>query len=287
MSWCRNNIQERWDHQYAPHVVDKNGKGVLVLKSRFNNVWNWFSASELGKTVTEYWAEWYDRAADGRFVNNPSRPFPAYTLDEEHDINDVDGELLTEVKASSRKFRPNPDLPYVAGLPKASESDLPRNSLVSLLGENGLISDDELVVRKSNSARNSIVPLSGENRSISNEELVVSRLTDSGLTRGVNGSRNELTADVTSPAPSIDPYDASDNTVWVPDLRKAKIFGRRWIVSCKRTENLANLANKWKKAVFEMRDEHISDEGGMVPTIHPDDNFVRYGFDRAVPVMYA
>ena len=57
------------------------------------------------------------------------------------------------------------------------------------------------------------------------------------------------------------------DTVFVPDLRKIGILGRRWLVSRKRNTNLYDLSQKWKKVVFETLDEQIQNEGGFAPTI--------------------
>ena len=98
MHWCKKNIQERWEKRFALQTQSEHDEGVLVLKTRFNDVWNWFSAAELGKAVTEYWAEWYDRAAEGRYTSDPSRPFQPYDPGHENGITDVRPELFTTVR---------------------------------------------------------------------------------------------------------------------------------------------------------------------------------------------
>jgi len=98
MHWCKKNIQERWEKCFALQTQSEHDEGVLVLKTRFNDVWNWFSAAELGKAVTEYWAEWYDHAAEGRYMSNPSRPFQLFDPEHENGITDVRPELFTVVK---------------------------------------------------------------------------------------------------------------------------------------------------------------------------------------------
>ena len=60
-------------------------------------------------------------------------------------------------------------------------------------------------------------------------------------------------------------------SVWIPDLRKTGILGRRYIVSRKRGRNIFDLTNTWKKVVFRQMDENIAEEGGVVPTIPPVD----------------
>ena len=63
MSWCKKNLQERWEKRFSlRNATDQGGESVLVLKTRFDDVWNWFSATELGNTITKYWEEWYERA---------------------------------------------------------------------------------------------------------------------------------------------------------------------------------------------------------------------------------
>ena len=110
MSWCRKNIQERWEKRFTLRSVDNDDKGVLVLKTRFDDVWNWFSATELGETITKYWEEWYDRAEKGQFTNDPSRPFPAPDSSYEHGITDVRPDLFLRVSDDNGEEVFVPDL---------------------------------------------------------------------------------------------------------------------------------------------------------------------------------
>jgi hypothetical protein len=167
MSWCKKNLQERWDKRYAIRTQKEHSEGVLVLKTRFDDVWNWFSATELGNAVTGYWTEWLDRAEKGQFTNDPANLFRPYNPAEQHGIDDVLPDLFTEVS---------------------------------------------------------------------------------------NGA---------------------GDTVFTPDLRKIGITGRRWLVSRKRNANLLDLANLWKKTVFEKLDNAIADEGGVdlaIPNVGPTNN---------------
>ena len=50
-------------------------------------------------------------------------------------------------------------------------------------------------------------------------------------------------------------------------MGKIGILGSQWIVSRKQTTNLFNLANVWKKIVFQKLDETVAEEGGMDPMI--------------------
>ena len=178
MTWCRKNIRTRWENRFTSREAEHD-EGVLVLKSRFNDVWNWFSAAELGKTVTEYWSEWYTRAELGRFLGDPSRPFPAYRNEESHGIDDVDRRNLTEVS------------------------------------------------------------------------------------------------------------DGEEGTIWVPDLRKIGLLGRRWIVSRKRTTNLFDLSSQWKKTVFRKLDEAIAEDGGAnITNLSLDDSLFAAHMKNTGSVTY-
>jgi hypothetical protein len=55
-------------------------------------------------------------------------------------------------------------------------------------------------------------------------------------------------------------WDGPHGEVWAPDVRKTTIFNRRVITSRKRTLNLMDLANHWKKTVLEHLDERVLDE---------------------------
>ena len=166
-AWCKKNIQERWEKRFSSrNANDQGDESVLVLKTRFDDVWNWFSATELGNTVTKYWEEWYERATEGRYSNDPSRPFPTHDQGYEHDLRDVRPELFRMLKV-----------------------------------------------------------------------------------------------------------DGED--VFVPDLGKIGLLGSRWIVSRKRTTNLFDLANVWKKTVFRKLDDKIATEGGVNPTIPSTDHLDR------------
>ena len=110
-SWCRKNIQERWEKRFALRTADLNDdKGVLVLKTRFDDVWNWFSATELGETITKYWEEWYERAELNQWSTDPSRPFLSPDPLFEHGITDVRPDLFVKVNDSNGEEMFIPDL---------------------------------------------------------------------------------------------------------------------------------------------------------------------------------
>ena len=99
MSWCKKNLQERWEKRFALRTAVNDGsESVLVLKTRFDDVLNWFSATELGNTITKYWEEWYERATIGRYSSaDPSLLFPAPDPTFEHGVTDVRPDLFAEV----------------------------------------------------------------------------------------------------------------------------------------------------------------------------------------------
>jgi hypothetical protein len=96
LAWCKRNIQERWEKRFVSRTNERE-ESVLVLKSRFDDVWNFFSAAELGKTITDYWAEWLERAREGRYSSDPARPFPPYDEDRQ-DLVDVQQRLFERVR---------------------------------------------------------------------------------------------------------------------------------------------------------------------------------------------
>jgi hypothetical protein len=100
MSWCKKNLQERWEKRFALRNADRDagGESVLVLKTRYDDVWNWFSATELGNTITKYWGEWYERAETGRYSTaNPQELFPPVDPADDHGVTDVLPDLFTRV----------------------------------------------------------------------------------------------------------------------------------------------------------------------------------------------
>ena len=68
VQWLSNNIKERWGKRL--NTETRESPDVLVLKTEYNSAWNYFNATELGKTILEYWREWLDRAERGDWNNN-------------------------------------------------------------------------------------------------------------------------------------------------------------------------------------------------------------------------
>uniref|UniRef100_A0A8H7XSC2 Uncharacterized protein n=1 Tax=Psilocybe cubensis TaxID=181762 RepID=A0A8H7XSC2_PSICU len=69
----------------------------LNPKTRFDQVWNWFSAAELGKTITEYWSAWYEHAEKDLYSADSSRPLIKPDPNYVHDLDDVRPELFTQI----------------------------------------------------------------------------------------------------------------------------------------------------------------------------------------------
>src|SRR5271169_900274 len=112
MSWCKKNLSERWEKRFTLRNADSvSDESVLVLKTRFDDVWNWFSATELGNTVTKYWEEWYERAIEGRYsTRDSSRPFPCHKAEHVHGITEVRPELFQIVLDGNGEEMYVPDL---------------------------------------------------------------------------------------------------------------------------------------------------------------------------------
>jgi len=105
-SWCRKNIQERWEKRYALRAEPEHDEGVLVLKTRFNDVWDWFDATELGNRVTGYWSEWLRRAELGDYDTT----YKPYDYHEPHHIVHVLPKLFAVIKDEDGSTGGVPDL---------------------------------------------------------------------------------------------------------------------------------------------------------------------------------
>jgi hypothetical protein len=97
ISWCHRYIQERWEKRFSDRNIKvERNESALVLKTRFDDVWNFFSAAELGEAITGYWDEWLERAKQGNWSYNSSRPFLPYKADG-HDIVDVHTKMFDTI----------------------------------------------------------------------------------------------------------------------------------------------------------------------------------------------
>lgn len=68
--WTKNNIKEWWEK--CLNETKTQHDSVLVLMSKFNRAWNYFSTSELGNTILEFWRDWMQHAETGNYnINFP------------------------------------------------------------------------------------------------------------------------------------------------------------------------------------------------------------------------
>jgi hypothetical protein len=72
-SWLKKYSTNCWAKRLSEEV--KCQSELLVLKSEFNEAWNYFSAKELGSTIIEYWRNWINHAKVGNF----SVTFPRFS----------------------------------------------------------------------------------------------------------------------------------------------------------------------------------------------------------------
>ncbi|GLB45374.1 hypothetical protein LshimejAT787_2200370 [Lyophyllum shimeji] len=59
-SWAKSQIDERWSNRLR--VKEDKLEGVLVLKTEFNQAWDYFNVKELGMTITSVWRKWLTKA---------------------------------------------------------------------------------------------------------------------------------------------------------------------------------------------------------------------------------
>jgi hypothetical protein len=102
-SWTKNNIEEQWNKCLNDNKGQRDQ--VLVLKSEFNTAWDYFNASELGKTILDFWRDWLQHAKE----SNYNIRFPQYTLDRA-DLVDSLPEFCTLVMDANSMEQPIPDI---------------------------------------------------------------------------------------------------------------------------------------------------------------------------------
>ncbi|GLB46000.1 hypothetical protein LshimejAT787_5200010 [Lyophyllum shimeji] len=153
-SWAKSQIDERWSNRLR--VKEDKLEGVLVLKTEFNQVWEYFNVKELGMTITSVWRKWLTKA-----------------------------EYASRARAwHEAKHSTSLDPLSLAGIPAAATMPI--------------------VVKRG---------------------------------------------------------DGSEFVQAIPDVRKLDILERRWITSRKRTLNLHDLTNSWKKIVME----HVAEAKSSKP----------------------
>ncbi|OJT03966.1 hypothetical protein TRAPUB_5352 [Trametes pubescens] len=83
-TWAKRYVKPRWENRLSDNS-ERALEGVLVLKSEYNPIWNYFNAKELGDTIFNYWNAWYEKAERGSYVNTnnidnyypaPDKPLP-------------------------------------------------------------------------------------------------------------------------------------------------------------------------------------------------------------------
>ena len=121
--WIKDNITKRWNNrlinlasqQAKIGSADQEDAGILVLKSHFNPVWNYFSAKELGETVLGFWDSYLEKqeSPEGQRslpadFNFPLLPSGWAGLGPE-DASKIRPEYLTSLWTSEGK-KPMPDV---------------------------------------------------------------------------------------------------------------------------------------------------------------------------------
>jgi hypothetical protein len=102
VTWLKKYSASCWDKRLSE--VKQERTEVLVLKSEFNEAWNYFSAKELGNTIIGFWREWITRAKNGNF----SLHFPQFS-GTTGDIGSIPEELV-EVIFTPEGKRKMPDV---------------------------------------------------------------------------------------------------------------------------------------------------------------------------------
>ncbi|KAF8662779.1 hypothetical protein AX16_001096 [Volvariella volvacea WC 439] len=95
----QSQTKNRWENRLTSY--DSVQEKVLVLKTEFNDVWNFFDATKFGQSITSYWNRWYELALEGRLVDPQGTTengvyFPPVS-DQWGDCDDCKGEFLLKV----------------------------------------------------------------------------------------------------------------------------------------------------------------------------------------------
>ena len=91
--WTKINMREKWEK--CLNETPQQHEAVLILKSEFNTTWNYFSASELGSTILDFWRNWMQCAEAGKY----SLLYPEFTSDRA-DLEDTAAGLLSCIQDS-------------------------------------------------------------------------------------------------------------------------------------------------------------------------------------------
>ena len=111
-AWSKKYMRERWlKRPHAPEalkaktVESDDSNGVLVLKSHYNQAWNYFNAKELGEQMLGYWRSWYEHAERGSYNNE----YPPWEGNLPESLG-AQARYLTEVTSSTGSIEMIPDL---------------------------------------------------------------------------------------------------------------------------------------------------------------------------------
>ena len=95
--WVKTHAKVRWEKRFNNNNAEREDVGVLVLKTEFNPVWNWFNAKELGDEILNYWREWSNRAFDtGGITSADIRDGYPRPTERFGDLKDILPELTSE-----------------------------------------------------------------------------------------------------------------------------------------------------------------------------------------------
>lgn len=70
--WFKQNMQDRWAKRFSDSRSTDTDEQILVLKSQYNVAWDYFSAIQLGDTITNTWKNWLSGADKFDWSNDPS-----------------------------------------------------------------------------------------------------------------------------------------------------------------------------------------------------------------------
>jgi hypothetical protein len=76
--WRKDNVNERWVKRLVSRPAP-NSDELLVLKSEYNEAWNYFNAKELGDIVLGYWRDYANKASAESPSLEDGTLFPRYT----------------------------------------------------------------------------------------------------------------------------------------------------------------------------------------------------------------
>ena len=256
-SWIKEHFAKRWENRLGvPHTHDES----FVLKSSFNPVWSAFNVHELGKIVTDSWLS--SLAKLDALQASVREPLLAMTLEGAA----PEGGNLAEPEAPEPKY---PDPPSNGGegapadfVPMDVDDTVQAHDLTAWVDQGAPRVPQNLAMYPRLG-----VLLREKNASLDRPaEASQMYLWESGEGGGVESnlpgpsSRSDGRERVVTPAriPGVLASKVSKGRVveTVLDIRTVGFCDRRWMVSRKKTRNLGDILNTWKKSLLD----HASDE---------------------------